>query len=101
MSSFQLNRNERDLLCQAADMAGDRMAKLENDAGVASMETVVQTATLSPPQVIELNQLQREVLGKMLMNVAFDLLREDQDARAALAEALAERLFDGQEGEHR
>jgi hypothetical protein len=37
------------------------------------------------------------VLGKMLMNIAYDLMRDDQDERSDAAEALAERLFQEQE----
>ena len=33
------------------------------------------------------------------MNLSFDLLREDEDERSALAEELAERLFQDGEGE--
>jgi hypothetical protein len=47
-----------------------------------------------------LNIAQREVLAKMLMNLAYDLIRANQDAEAEVAEALAERLFqDGEEDE--
>jgi hypothetical protein len=44
-----------------------------------------------------LNAAQREVLGKMLMNIAYDLMRADEDARSEAAEALAERLFQEEE----
>ena len=80
-------------------MAGDRLARQENDAGARSMETLLAHLEEEHPQTVSLNLLQREVLGKMLMNLSFDLLREDKDERSALAEALAERLFQDGEGE--
>ena len=87
------------MLQQAAGMAGDRLARQENDAGVRSMETLLTQLEEEQPQTVSLNLLQREVLGKMLMNLSFDLLREDKDERSALAEELAERLFQDGEGE--
>ena len=87
------------MLHQAAGMAGDRLARQENDAGVRSMETLLAQLEEEQPQTVSLNVLQREVLGKMLMNLSFDLLREDKDERSALAEELAERLFQDGEGE--
>ena len=87
------------MLHQAAGMAGDRLARQENDAGVRSMETLLAQLEGEQPQAVSLNVLQREVLGKMLMNLSFDLLREDKDERSALAEELAERLFQDGEGE--
>ena len=71
MSSYPLTVQEAALLHQAAGMAGDRLARQENDAGVRSMETL-------------LAQLQEE---------------KPQDERSALAEELAERLFQDGEGE--
>lgn len=87
------------MLQQAAGMAGDRLARQENDAGVRSMETLLAHLEEEQSQTVSLNVLQREVLGKMLMNLSFDLLREDEDERSALAEELAERLFQDGEGE--
>lgn len=99
MATYSLSAQERDLLHQAAGMAGDRLARQENDAGVRAMETLLAHLETRPPHVW-LNEAQREVLGKMLMNIAYDLLRADQDEEAALAEALAERLFqdEGEKG---
>ena len=99
MSSYPLTAREVALLQQAAGMAGDRLARQENDAGVRSMETLLTQLEEEQPQTVSLNLLQREVLGKMLMNLSFDLLREDKDERSALAEELAERLFQDGEGE--
>lgn len=99
MSSYPLTVREAALLHQAAGMAGDRLARQENDAGVRSMETLLAQLEEEQPQAVSLNVLQREVLGKMLMNLSFDLLREDKDERSALAEELAERLFQDGEGE--
>ena len=87
------------MLHQAAGMAGDRLARQENDAGVRSMETLLAQLEEEQPQAVSLNVLQREVIGKMLMNLSFDLLRENKDERSALAEELAERLFEDGEGE--
>lgn len=99
MSSYPLTTQEVALLQQAAGMAGDRLARQENDAGVRSMETLLAHLEEEQSQTVSLNVLQREVLGKMLMNLSFDLLREDEDERSALAEELAERLFQDGEGE--
>ena len=79
-------------------MAGDRLARQENDTGVQVMETLLVHLETRPPTVW-LNAAQREVLGKMLMNIAYDLIRENEDARAELAETLAERLFQDEDGE--
>ena len=100
MSSYPLTTQEVALLQQAAGMAGDRLARQENDAGVRSMETLLAQLEEEKPPTVSLNVLQREVLGKMLMNLSFDLLREDEDERSALAEELAERLFQDGEGEN-
>ncbi len=100
MSSYPLTTQEVALLQQAAGMAGDRLARQENDAGVHSMETLLTRLEEEQPHTVSLNVLQREVLGKMLMNLSFDLLREDEDERSALAEELAERLFQDDEGEN-
>ena len=99
MSSYPLTTQESVLLHQAAGMAGDRLARQENDTGVRSMEALLTQLEEEQPQAVSLNLLQREVLGKMLMNLSFDLLREDEDERSALAEELAERLFQDSEGE--
>lgn len=98
MATYTLTAYEIDLLYQAAGMAGDRLARQENDTGTQVMETLLAHLETRPASVW-LNAAQREVLGKMLMNIAYDLLREDQDDRADLAEALAERLFQDDEGE--
>ncbi len=99
MSSYPLTAEEAALLHQAAGMAGDRLARQENDTGVRSMETLLTLLEEEQPYAVSLNVLQCEVLGKMLMNLSFDLLREDEDERSALAEDLAERLFQDGEGE--
>jgi len=99
MSSYPLSAEEAALLHQAAGMAGDRLARQENDIGVRSMETLLTMLEEEQPHAVRLNVLQRVVLGKMLMNLSFDLLREDEDARSALAEDLAERLFQDGKGE--
>ena len=99
MSSYPLSAEEAALLHQAAGMAGDRLARQENDIGVRSIETLLTLLEEEQPHAVSLNVLQREVLGKMLMNLSFDLLREDEDQRSALAEDLAERLFQDGEGE--
>ena len=91
MATYSLNVQEIDLLHQAAGMAGDRLARQENDAGARVMETLIAQLETRPASVW-LNVAQREVLGKMLMNIAYDLIRADQDAHAEVAEALAERL---------
>lgn len=93
MSSYSLTDQEAALLRRAAGMAGDRLARQENNAGVRSMETLTARLDANRPAAVQLNPLQREVLGKMLMNLSYDLMRSDEDARAELAEALAERLF--------
>lgn len=74
-------------------MAGDRLARQENDVGVQVMEKLLAHLE-TRPSAVWLNVAQREVLGKMLMNIAYDLMRENLDAQAEAAEALAERLFD-------
>ena len=78
-------------------MAGDRLARQENDTGVRVMETLVVHLD-TRPSTVWLNAAQREVLGKMLMNIAYDLMRENRDAQAETAETLAERLFQDEEG---
>ena len=101
MSTYSLTAEEAVLLQRAAGMAGDRLARQENDAGVRFMEALIAQLRTERPPAIELNLLQREVLGKMLMNLSFDLLRADDDGTAELAEALAERLFqEEQTGAH-
>jgi hypothetical protein len=92
MATYSLTAQEIDLLHQAAGMAGDRLARQENDTGVQVMETLLVHLETRPSNVW-LNAAQREVLGKMLMNIAYDLLRDNQDDRAEIAETLAERLF--------
>src|SRR5438132_11154558 len=98
MTTYALTAQEIDLLHQAADMAGDRLARQENDIGVQVMETLLAHLE-TRPSTVWLNAAQREVLGKMLMNIAYDLLHENEDARAEVAETLAERLFDDEKGE--
>lgn len=98
MATYSLTTQERDLLHQAAGMAGDRLARQENDAGVRVMEILIAHLETRPLHVW-LTELQREVLGKMLMNIGYDLLRENDDERAEIAETLAERLFQDEEGE--
>jgi len=98
MATYTLTAQEVDLLHQAAGMAGDRLARQENDTGTRAMETLLARLEDRPASVW-LNVAQREVLGKMLMNLAYDLMREDQDAKAEAAEALAERLFDEEKDE--
>ena len=97
MTTYALTAQEIDLLHQAADMAGDRLARQENDIGVRVMETLVVHLE-TRPSTVWLNAAQREVLGKMLMNIAYDLMRENRDAQAETAETLAERLFQDEEG---
>jgi hypothetical protein len=97
MATYTLTAQEIDLLRLAAGMAGDRLARQENDAGTRVMETLIAHLDTRPSSVW-LNAAQREVLGKMLMNMAYDLIRENQDAQAEAAEVLAERLFDDEEG---
>ena len=97
MTTYALTAQEIDLLHQAADMAGDRLARQENDTGVRVMENLVVHLE-TRPSTVWLNAAQREVLGKMLMNIAYDLMRENRDAQAETAETLAERLFQDEEG---
>jgi len=97
MATYTLTSPETELLHQAASMAGDRLARQENDPGVQVMETLL-THLETRPSSVWLNAAQREVLGKMLMNIAYDLLRENEDERADIAETLAERLFDDEQG---
>jgi hypothetical protein len=92
MATYSLTVQEIDLLYQATGMAGDRLARQENDAGTRVMETLLAHLETRPTSVW-LNIAQREVLAKMLMNIAYDLIRANQDAQAEAAEALAERLF--------
>jgi hypothetical protein len=98
MATYTLTVQEIDLLHQAAGMAGDRLARQENDAGTRVMETLIAQLETRPASVW-LNVAQREVLGKMLMNIAYDLIRADQDAQAETAEALAERLCQDEQDE--
>jgi hypothetical protein len=92
MATYSLTVQEIDLLYQATGMAGDRLARQENDAGTRVMETLLAHLETRPTSVW-LNIAQREVWAKMLMNIAYDLIRANQDAQAEAAEALAERLF--------
>jgi hypothetical protein len=98
MATYSLTVQESALLQQAAGMAGDRLARQENDAGARVMETLIAHLETRPASVW-LNIAQREVLAKMLMNLAYDLIRANQDAEAEVAEALAERLFQEEEDE--
>jgi hypothetical protein len=98
MATYSLTIQEIDLLHQAAGMAGDRLARQENDAGTRVMETLIAQLETRPASVW-LNVAQREVLGKMLMNIAYDLIRADEDAQAETAEALAERLCQDEQDE--
>ena len=98
MATYSLTLQECELLAQAADMAGNRLARQENDTGTRVMETLIAHLRIQPATVV-LNIAQREVLAKMLMNIAYDLFRENHDTRAEAAEALAERLCDSEEGE--
>ncbi|MSQ48085.1 MAG: hypothetical protein EXR78_06815 [Deltaproteobacteria bacterium] len=98
MASYPLIIQECDLLALAADMAGSRFARQENDASTRVMEALT-THLNTHPEIVVLNLVQREVLAKMLMNLAYDLFRENQDSQAEIAEALAERLFDNEAGE--
>ena len=98
MDTYVLTAQEVALLYQAASMAGDRLARHENDTGVRVMETLL-THLESKPSRVQLTSVQREVLAKMLMNIGYDLLRENEDERADVAEALAERLCEDGEGE--
>jgi hypothetical protein len=98
MATYSLTVQEIALLQQAAGMAGDRLARQENDTGARVMETLIAQLETRPTSVW-LNIAQREVLAKMLMNIAYDLIRANQDAEAEAAEALAERLFQDEEDE--
>ncbi len=98
MASYALTLEECELLARAADMAGSRLARQENDAGTRVMEALIAHLD-THPDTVALNLVQREVLAKMLMNLAYDLFRENQDGQAEIAEALAERLFDNEAGE--
>ena len=98
MATYSLTIQEIALLQQAAGMAGDRLARQENDTGARVMETLIAQLETQPTSVW-LNIAQREVLAKMLMNIAYDLIRTNQDAEAEVAEALAERLFQDEEDE--
>ncbi len=98
MATYRVSAQELDLLYQAAAMAGDRLARQGNDAGALVMDALVDHLG-TRPQTVSLNSVQREVLGKMLMNMAYDLMREDQDDMAEAAETLAERLFQDEEGD--
>lgn len=98
MPTYTLSAAELPLLHQAAGMAGDRLSRQENDTGVRVMEILIAHLETQPSQV-QLNGLQREVLGKMLMNIGYDLLQADEDEQSAIAETLAERLFEDEEGE--
>ena len=98
MATYSLTLQECELLVQAADMAGNRLARQENDSGTRVMETLIVHLS-TRPATVSLNIAQREVLAKMLMNLAYDLFRENHDAQAETAEALAERLCDSEEGE--
>jgi hypothetical protein len=98
MATYSLTVQECKLLAQAADMAGNRLARQENDTGTRVMETLIVHLS-TQPAIVALNIAQREVLAKMLMNLAYDLFRESHDSQAETAEALAERLFDNEEGE--
>lgn len=98
MATYPLTIQECDLLALAADMAGSRLARQENDSGTRVMEALIAHLD-THPATVALNLVQREVLAKMLMNLAYDLFRENQDSQAEIAEALAERLFDNEAGE--
>ena len=97
MGTFTLTAPELEFLYQAASMAGDRLARQENYAGSKVMDILHAHLLETRPPQVWLNAAQREVLGKMLMNIAYDLMRDDQDERSEAAEALAERLFQDQE----
>jgi hypothetical protein len=97
MGTFLLTALDLDLLYQAVGMAGDRLARQENYAGSKVMDILHAQLLETRPSQVWLNSAQREVLGKMLMNIAYDLLRDNQDERSDAAEALAERLFQDQE----
>ena len=93
MATYPLTVQECELLARAADMAGSRFARQENDTGTRVMEALIAHLN-TRPATVALNLVQCEVLAKMLMNLAYDLFRENQDAQAEIAEALAERFFD-------
>jgi hypothetical protein len=97
MGNFLLTLLDLELLRQATGMAGDRLARHENYAGSKVMDLLYARLVETCPSQVWLNAAQREVLGKMLMNIAYDLLRDNQDERSDAAEALAERLFQDQE----
>jgi hypothetical protein len=92
MGTFSLTVQELELLHRATRMAGDRLARQDNLSGSRVMDALLDHLDTAPTSVW-LNAAQREVLGKMLMNIAYDLMREDEDACSDAAEALAERLF--------
>jgi hypothetical protein len=92
MSTFVLTVQELQLLHQATRMAGDRLARQDNLSGSRIMDALLDHLETAPTSVW-LNAAQREVLGKMLMHMAYDFMRNNEDARAEAAEALAERLF--------
>lgn len=96
MATFTLTPRELELFTQATRMAGDRLARQDNYAGSRVMDALLDHLETRPSDVW-LNAAQREVLGKMLMNMAYDFLRDDQDAQSEEAEALAERLFQDEE----
>jgi hypothetical protein len=96
MSTFALTVLELQLLHQATRMAGDRLARQDNLSGSRVMDTLLDHLETAPTNVW-LNAAQREVLGKMLMNIAYDFLRDNEEARSEEAEALAERLFQEEE----
>ncbi|MBI3247103.1 MAG: hypothetical protein HYZ50_11425 [Deltaproteobacteria bacterium] len=92
MSIFTLTARELELFTQATRMAGDRLARQDNYVGSRVMDALLDHLETRPVEVW-LNAAQREVLGKMLMNMAYDFMRDDQDAQSDEAEVLAERLF--------
>lgn len=96
MGTFTLTVPELRLLHQATRMAGDRLARQDKLSGSRVMDTLLDHLETAPTSVW-LNAVQREVLGKMLMNLAYDFLRDNEDARSEEAEALAERLFQEEE----
>ena len=73
MTTYTLTAQEIDLLHQATTMAGDRLARQENSTGARVMDVLVDLLE-SRPLSVSLNSAQREVLGKMLMNIACDLM---------------------------
>jgi hypothetical protein len=96
MGAFALTVQELQLLHQATRMAGDRLARQDNLSGSRIMDALLDHLDTAPTTVW-LNAAQREVLGKMLMNMAYDFLRDNEDTRSEEAEALAERLFQDEE----